>query len=423
MKKTFRKTIAMLMSLSMLGSISVGAQEIVIPEEELPTIENIEDVKEVLSQFNIDMEGMSEEEINDYYQAILDSVEVIGNDKYSSDPSAEGLSVTTSVWTGYASLPLGKYYGDFKYIIINDEAWITHWKGKTPIKFKDVLEEYVANNDDAPILEIPSEINGYPVVGIGGNAIDASHKVGTVIIPNTVREIGASNYAYRWQLKNPEQPSQVENVCFKIFGMTYPHMDKTWIDEESLFSILKPEYREEYLTTVVDDICSWNFIESEHYANSMLSYHILSNCKENSDLYNMVKDKFINPDIPVYSYGDNTGIELSDGTIGVDSAWALLNAFDKELDNGTAKLLTVEEAENAIRARMGDANFDGDFDVRDLSSINAHLTKNNILEDKAVRYADFNSDGKVDLNDLAICKKCIVGLDSNQNYCNSNPIF
>ncbi len=61
-----------------------------------------------------------------------------------------------------------------------------------------------------------------------------------------------------------------------------------------------------------------------------------------------------------------------------------------------------------VIARCGDSSLDGTVDVRDVTTINQHIIKENILPDYTETVADVNNDGNIDISDLGMLKKYVI---------------
>ena len=76
------------------------------------------------------------------------------------------------------------YSTEYSYTITNDEVTIVSWH------FSEETE-----------IDIPAEINGYPVTAIGDNAF-SSRKVSKVTIPDSVKTIGNKAFYFCENLEN-----------------------------------------------------------------------------------------------------------------------------------------------------------------------------------------------------------------------------
>ncbi len=83
-------------------------------------------------------------------------------------------------------------------------------------------------------------------------------------------------------------------------------------------------------------------------------------------------------------------------------------AFDITTGEDIIVVCTNDVFEGNVVAKCGDTNCDGTVDVRDVTSINQHIIKENILPDYADTVADVNDDGNIDISDLGMLKKYIV---------------
>ena len=109
----------------------------------------------------------------------------------------------SSGWSGYngaAGLDdEGKEYQIYKYSLSNDED------GNKVA----TITEYYGN---ARNLEIPEEIDGYKVVGIGNDAFAKNQSIMTARIPESVAEIGNSAFAKCVNLRSVNIPKKIKFV-------------------------------------------------------------------------------------------------------------------------------------------------------------------------------------------------------------------
>ncbi len=90
-----------------------------------------------------------------------------------------------------------------------------------------------------------------------------------------------------------------------------------------------------------------------------------------------------------------------------DNGWDILKTIDITTEE---KILVIKEPKlgGEVIAKCGDTNCDGTVDVRDVTSINQHIIKENVLPDYADIVADVNDDGNIDISDLGMLKKYII---------------
>ncbi len=92
----------------------------------------------------------------------------------------------------------------------------------------------------------------------------------------------------------------------------------------------------------------------------------------------------------------------------VEDYHAVYSAFDITTGEDIIVICTNDVVRGNVVAKCGDTNCDGTVDVRDVTSINQHIIKENILPDYADTVADVNDDGNIDISDLGMLKKYII---------------
>ena len=147
-----------------------------------------------------------------------------------------------------------------KYELQNEEAIITQW------------------NEEATDVNIPSFVDGFPVVGIGESVFEGRTSIASVTIPDTVQTIGGSAFAFCYGLTNVVMGSGVRDIgngafryCTKMMDMELPY-GLTNISYFA-FSVCKS------LTSVVipdsvTDICPYAFCACEGLTNLIISSSI-----------------------------------------------------------------------------------------------------------------------------------------------------
>lgn len=131
---------------------------------------------------------------------------------------------------------------DYTYTVRNGEATISRYSGTQ----KDVV--------------IPSELDGYPVVGIGASAF-YSKSITSVVIPDTVREIGKAAFQFCDDMESVTFGNSVETIgeyafyeCIKIKSLILPD-SLTTIGDYALVcsSSLKYLFVPESVTSIGDE--------------------------------------------------------------------------------------------------------------------------------------------------------------------------
>lgn len=188
--KKIRKAITAIMAVAMLSSVSVmpvSAESDGVTVAKIPT--TIEEVAEFCEKVGVELSGFSEEQINEFYNQLLENGSMgLCDSRFNQNDENNIVSV---LWNGYGEVYLGKDYGNFKYLIKDNEAYITRWA-----------------DENATECVIPDEIEGCKVVGICGgafcNSYGSAKNLERVVIPNTVRVIGTCAFECDENLKSVE---------------------------------------------------------------------------------------------------------------------------------------------------------------------------------------------------------------------------
>lgn len=105
--------------------------------------------------------------------------------------------------------------GDYTYTVSNGEATISRYSGTE----KDVV--------------IPSELDGYPVTGIGPRTF-YSKSITSVVIPDTVRDIGKAAFQFCDDMESVTLGNNIETIgeyafyeCIKVKSLVLPNSLKT----------------------------------------------------------------------------------------------------------------------------------------------------------------------------------------------------
>ena len=241
--KKMRKILSGVLALAMLGSMGISvsavtedelldemtgiyeeeAENVTIPDDyyltvpdNLPDIESIEELKAYYESIGYTSELGGNYLVDDEFLIKSDFArykamkERYGYDIASTLTAPDGTVIVTRLDIGIrgATIALGEKYDDYMhYIIYNGEAYIT---GST--EFDVNLTEYT----------IPDEIEGCPVVAIGGSIFRSFPNIESVTIPNTVRTIGAGTFRINMvtglmelkevKMAHPDQPSDLQTI-------------------------------------------------------------------------------------------------------------------------------------------------------------------------------------------------------------------
>lgn len=103
----------------------------------------------------------------------------------------------------------------------------------------DGLELYQYDGNDAKtVFEIPSEINGKPVVGIGAQFLQRNDEVTEVKLPSTIRYIGKSAFNSCENLKKINLPASLESIGDFVFTKCNALTSISCDSENQYFSVL-----------------------------------------------------------------------------------------------------------------------------------------------------------------------------------------
>lgn len=113
-----------------------------------------------------------------------------------------------------------------------EDAWDCDYTPRTPAETSGDREYIVLDDGTAEITcyddrqvdvpEIPSQLDGYTVTGIGKNAISCYYELTSVTIPDSVTGIGDRAFSYRSEelVFTVDEGSYAEEYC-KNNGFTY----------------------------------------------------------------------------------------------------------------------------------------------------------------------------------------------------------
>ena len=135
----------------------------------------------------------------------------------------------------------------------------------------DGTAELIKYKGDAHHVEIPSEINGYPVVSIGDEAFRGNRNVLRVTIPDSVTSIGSFAFAECPKLQSVELSGSVSRIsdgafyrCPKLAQLTIPE-GVTALDPMTFYDCYaltvtaphEPQYYTDKPDELTADIAEW----------------------------------------------------------------------------------------------------------------------------------------------------------------------
>lgn len=252
-------------------------------------------------------------------------------------------------------------YGDYLYYVTIDED-------------QDGTYDYIkisGCDESATEIEIPSEIDGLPVKIIGNWAFVGCTSLEKISIPNSITDIDYAAFYKCHSLKNIDIPDSVINIgdfaffrCINLKNVTIPES--------------------------VSTIGEWAF----YYCESLESITIE------------------NPDCEIYdsknticNYEDDSKEYYFNGTIyGYDNSTAQSYAEKYGYDFKTLNETPI------ISVITGDANEDGELNVRDASTIARFLAEGR--KDELPKQADYNGDGEINVRDASLIARFLANKKS-----------
>ena len=134
-----------------------------------------------------------------------------------------------------------------------EDAWDCDYTPRTPAETSGDREYIVLDDGTAEITcyddrqvdvpEIPSQLDGYTVTGIGNDAISCYYELTSVTIPDSVTVIGDWAFQYCTGFTSVTIPNSVTSIGEKAFAM---YFDRS---EELVFTVDEGSYAEEYCKT------------------------------------------------------------------------------------------------------------------------------------------------------------------------------
>ena len=390
--------VAMLGTMSM--SVSAETQSTAIPED-MPKIESIEELEAYYDSIGLDYSMLSQEEKEALFQSILDmTFDENGNYEVGLTNDDES-GVVTCIWSVNQDYAVGPKYDDYVHYIIHDgEAYIT---GVNEVNTE--ITEYV----------IPDEIDGFPVVAIGGYAFKRFTNLEKITIPNTVRRIG--KWAFHWtplkeiELSHPDEHSDLQIVRQQAFL-------GTMLESVTCFKDSDLETIEWEAFDSRQGYCLKNFAFPDH----KMDIDVEAMGTPFTYEYEQT-GKIVLPDIllesvveKIESYIENTPQyypETKDMTEGefkkyvYDCAWIELQyMFDFPVAAVESNAIELES--KAFVELEGDVDFDGKVGTKDIA-----LVKNYLLSEGSGKKTDSSTGEEIEI--LSTVQKFAASIDNSAN--------
>ena len=324
-------------------------------------------------------------------------------------------------------------------------------------KYTDHIVLYYPKNDP-DVVEIPSSIDGLPVTEIGIYAFEA-RKMRSLILPDTITEIGSYAFSMCNNLESVTLPDSIKRVkmhafsqCKALKEINFPdHLVETenytfdetpWMEAQRAKDplvivngavidghtckgdVVIPKgvkyvgygafSRNNDITSVVFPASVTNFQqETFFYCENLTSVEmpgisglgigVFSYCSKLTDLKLSGKIKSIDG----YTFSDNSAT----GRItfyGSQSTW---NAVEKPQNDGYLQRATMifdESHQDPPDEVTGDINADGKCDAADAGMLLKYLLTSGTLTTDQAKIADMNKDGRLDASDLSKLKTVIL---------------
>ena len=228
----------------------------------------------------------------------------------------------------------------------------------------------IETTEDNGRVEIPNEIGGKPVVGIGDNSIANIENINTIYIPSTVTEISDKAFEGNDEITIECESGSYAEQYAKIHNMNYELIDKT-IGQIEIYK--EPDQK---------------IFKTKRNLNVTGGRILLIYTDNTTSIISMKK----------------TGVELS----GYDNT----SIGTQEITVTYKQKTTSFKIEVIDGIELGDINQDEGVNATDLLLLKRHIIAGDktewILTGDAFKYGDMNEDNKINATDLLLLKRKII---------------
>ena len=306
----------------------------------------------------------------------------------------ETTAVTTTVTTTVTTENIFKY--EFSYKIVNNQKVIDH------IEITGMLR---AVSD----IEIPAEIEGYPVTVIRNYAFENCAYLKNVTIPQSVTFIGDYAFSGCKNLKNIVLPENLKTIGYGAFKGS------------GIESIIIPDS-----ITEIDDFafCNCSSLTSITFSANMMKipYGAFDGCTGLKEI-TIPEQIVIIDEWAFHNCSNLKSVTIENSECNIVNSTSICNSYTTQAnysgiiyghDNSTAQDFAKENGYKFVSSDMeklkGDANYDGILNVRDAACIAQKLAQHR--ESDLPDWSDYNEDGTINVRDAAAIAVYLVNQSS-----------
>ena len=365
-----------------IGMISVNAEENE-PVTEVSETTAVTEVTETSTEESTETTVSMPEETESASESQTTSTEI-------STDVTETTAVTTTVTTTVTTENIFKY--EFSYKIVNNQKVIDH------IEITGMLK---AVSD----IEIPAEIEGYPVTVIRNYAFENCAYLKNVTIPQSVTFIGDYAFSGCKNLKNIVLPENLKTIGYGAFKGS------------GIESIVIPDS-----ITEIDDfaLCNCSNLTSITFSANMMKipYGAFDGCTGLKEI--TIPEQIVI--IDEWAFNNCSGLKsvtIENSECNIVNSTSICNSYTTQAnysgiiyghDNSTAQDFAKENGYKFVSSDMeklkGDANYDGILNVRDAACIAQKLAQHR--ESDLPDWSDYNEDGTINVRDAAAIAAYLV---------------
>ena len=380
--KNMRIFIITAIMMCVIGMISVNAEENE-PVTEVSETTAVTEVTETSTEESTETTVSMPEETESASESQTTSTEI-------STDVTETTAVTTTVTTTVTTENIFKY--EFSYKIVNNQKVIDH------IEITGMLK---AVSD----IEIPAEIEGYPVTVIRNYAFENCAYLKNVTIPQSVTFIGDYAFSGCKNLKNIVLPENLKTIGYGAFKGS------------GIESIVIPDS-----ITEIDDfaLCNCSNLTSITFSANMMKipYGAFDGCTGLKEI--TIPEQIVI--IDEWAFNNCSGLKsvtIENSECNIVNSTSICNSYTTQAnysgiiyghDNSTAQDFAKENGYKFVSSDMeklkGDANYDGILNVRDAACIAQKLAQHR--ESDLPDWSDYNEDGTINVRDAAAIAAYLV---------------